>query len=147
MIINTYMPVEVISGKDCVKTFNRYNTLGKKCAIITGKNMYKKCPVIDDLKEALTKNGVGYLLICEAENNPSPANVFAMAKKTVKFGAEFIIGVGGGSSMDAAKAAALVITNPEVTEETLFAFEFKNKPMPSIMIGTTAGTGSFNYSG
>ena len=39
--INTYMPVEVISGKDCVKTFDRYNSLGEKCAIITGKNMYK----------------------------------------------------------------------------------------------------------
>lgn len=140
--INTYMPVEVVSGKDCVKTFNRYNTLGRKCSIITGKNMYKKCSVIDDLKEALTQNGVEYLLLCEAENNPTPANVFAMAKKTIDFGAEFIIGVGGGSSMDAAKAAALVITNEGVTEDNIFSFEFKNKPMPSIMIGTTAGTGS-----
>ena len=140
--INTYMPVEIISGKDCVKKFDRYNTFGKKCAIITGKNMYKKCSVIDDLKEALTKNGVEYILICEAENNPTPANVFAMAAKAVDFGAEFIIGVGGGSSMDAAKAAALVITNESVTEENIFSFDFKNKPMPSIMIGTTAGTGS-----
>lgn len=140
--MNTYMPVEIVSGKDCVKKFDRYNTLGKKCAIITGKNMYKKCSVIDDLKEALTKNGVEYILICEAENNPTPENVFSMAEKAVDFGAEFIIGVGGGSSMDAAKAAALIITNPGVTTENIFAFDFKHKPMPSIMIGTTAGTGS-----
>ncbi len=140
--MNTYMPVEIISGKDCVKNFDRYNTLGKKCAIITGKNMYKKCSVIDDLKGALVKNGVEYSLICEAENNPTPENVFAMAEKAVSFGAEFIIGVGGGSSMDAAKAAALVITNPGVSPENIFSFEFTHKPMPSIMIGTTAGTGS-----
>ncbi|MBQ2881897.1 MAG: iron-containing alcohol dehydrogenase [Clostridia bacterium] len=140
--INTYMPVEVISGKDCVKTFDRYNSLGEKCAIITGKNMYKKCSVIDDLKEALTKNGVSYVLICEAENNPTPQNVFSMAKKAVDFGADFIIGVGGGSSMDAAKAASLVITNDGVTEDNIFKYDFKNKPLPSIMIGTTAGTGS-----
>lgn len=140
--LNTYMPVEVVSGKDCIKNFDRYNSLGKKCAIITGKNMYKKCSVIDDLKESLSRNGVSYVLICEAENNPTPQNVFSMAKKVVDFGAEFIIGVGGGSSMDAAKAAALVITNPGVTEENIFKFDFKNKPLPSILIGTTAGTGS-----
>ncbi len=140
--INTYMPVEVISGKGCVKTFDRYNSLGERCAVITGKNMYKKCSVIDDLKEALTKNGVSYVLICEAENNPTPQNVFTMAKKAVDFGADFIIGVGGGSSMDAAKAASLVITNDGVTEDNIFKYDFKNKPLPSIMIGTTAGTGS-----
>ncbi len=44
--------------------------------------------------------------------------------------------------MDAAKAAALVITNPGVSPENIFSFEFTNRPMPSIMIGTTAGTGS-----
>lgn len=140
--INTYMPVEIISGKDCVKNFSRYNLLGNKCAIITGKNMYKKCPVIDDLKVALLKNNVEYILICEAENNPTPKNVFSMAAKAIEFGAEFIIGVGGGSSMDAAKAAALVITNSGVSEDNIFKYKFENKPLPSIMIGTTAGTGS-----
>lgn len=140
--MNTYMPVEIVSGKDCVKNFTRYNTLGKKCAIITGKNMYKKCSVIDDLKSALEANGVEYIVICEAENNPTPKNVFTMAAKAVEFGAEFIIGVGGGSSMDAAKAAALVITNDGVTEDNIFSYDFKQKPLPSIMIGTTAGTGS-----
>ena len=89
--INTYMPVEVISGKGCVKTFDRYNSLGERCAVITGKNMYKKCSVIDDLKEALTKNGVSYVLICEAENNPTPQNVFTMAKKAVEIGTNIAV--------------------------------------------------------
>lgn len=140
--IDTYMPVKIISGKDCVKKFTKYRTLGKKCAVITGKNLYKKCSVIDDVKFALEKNGVEYIVICEAENNPTPQNVFSMVRKAKTFGAEFIIGAGGGSSMDAAKATSLIMGNPGVTEDTIFSYDYKCKPLPSVMIGTTAGTGS-----
>ena len=137
-----YCPVEIVYGKDAVKNFKGYSAFGKKCAVITGRNMYKTSPVIDDLTAALEKNAVEALVLAEAGNNPTVENVYDLAEKVKSFGAEFIIGVGGGSSMDAAKATALIAANPQVDPKEIFVYSDWKKPLPSIMIGTTAGTGS-----
>jgi len=135
-------PVEIISGTNCVLEYDGYKKFGNKGAVITGKNMYKHCPAVNDVCEALKKNGIDYILITEAENNPSVASVFDFADRVNKYGAEFVVGIGGGSSMDTAKAVALVASNPGVTQETVFSYKYQNPPIPSIMVGTTAGTGS-----
>lgn len=140
--ISTYMPVEIISGKNCVLTFDRFGVLGKRCTVITGHNMHNRCGAVTDIETALRKNSIEYQVLCEADNNPTPENVISLAAKASSFGSDFIVGAGGGSSMDAAKAAALIASNPGVTPDTVFTYDYKNKPLPSVMVGTTAGTGS-----
>jgi len=58
-----------------------------------------------------------------------------------KFTADFVIGIGGGSPIDAAKAIAILAKN-DINDEQLFNCSYKNKPLPVVAVPTTAGTGS-----
>lgn len=137
------MPVRIVSGTGCVRGFSDYARLGRKCLIVTGRNLYKSSSVFSDLYAGLARCGVEYQLFAQVENNPSVQTVYAAADAARTFGADFIVGVGGGSAMDAAKVAALLCTNPQVCEDAIFDPDvFTSLPMPLILIGTTAGTGS-----
>lgn len=78
------------------------------------------------------------------ELTPEPALELAdVCTKAVKeFGAEIVIGVGGGSSMDVAKAAAVLVTNGGNAVEYVGVDTVKKPGLPTIMIPSTAGTGS-----
>ena len=137
------MPVRLVSGEGIVARYDGYSKLGKLCLIISGKNLYKHSSVFADLQKGLRNCGVDYKTFFEVENNPSYETVKRAVSAVRDFGADFIVGVGGGSSMDAAKATALLCANPQVTETDIFnASAFVNKPLPLLVIGTTAGTGS-----
>lgn len=137
-----YSPTEVVFGKGCVKSFDRFSGFGSKCVIITGKNMYKRNSALSDTIFALEKCGIEYIVIKEAENNPSVKSVISFASQILEFGAEFIIGLGGGSSMDTAKATAIAAADPDICENNIFSVPYSAPALPVILIGTTAGTGS-----
>lgn len=146
------MPVRIISGEGCVSSFGKFRDLGGKCAIITGKNSHKTCPASGDVKKALSEQGVEYIFLAEAENNPTFANVCDMTGKVLSFGADFLVGIGGGSAMDAAKAAALFATSGIPRDGLLYDLNGNlipdiysypySAPLPLVLVGTTAGTGS-----
>ncbi|MBO5037160.1 MAG: iron-containing alcohol dehydrogenase [Clostridia bacterium] len=142
MKYSVYSPTEIYSGAGCVLSFGKFSEYGKKCAVITGKNMYKKNSVLSDTLKALENENISCLTIAEAENNPSVKSVFDFSNRVKEFGAEFIIGIGGGSSMDTAKAVAIVAANDYLTEDTVFSVPSDAETLPVILIGTTAGTGS-----
>ena len=56
-------------------------------------------------------------------------------------GADFIVGIGGGSPLDAAKAIAVMAIN-EISQQDLMAKKWTNEPLPTVAVPTTAGTGS-----
>lgn len=56
--------------------------------------------------------------------------------------ADFLLGIGGGSVMDAAKAAAWLANNRATDIDRLFSCELRHPPLPLALVGTTAGTGS-----
>lgn len=137
------MPVRLVSGEGIVARYDGYSALGKRCLIISGKNLFKHSSVFADLQKGLRSCGVEYKTFFEVENNPSYETVLRAVEEVRNFGADFVVGVGGGSSMDAAKATALLCANPQISAKNLFsADEFVNKPLPLLLIGTTAGTGS-----
>ena len=53
-----------------------------------------------------------------------------------------VVGIGGGSALDAAKAAAVFAANPGLDEEGFYRKAWENSPLPLLLVGTTAGTGS-----
>ena len=80
-------------------------------------------------------------------NNPSIEETVEGGAVCKSFGADFLIGIGGGSPLDAAKAIAVYATNPpdedsEFKMYDIFTGDFKNDPLPMVAIPTTAGTGS-----
>lgn len=138
-------PVKIFEDIDCVtKHSSELASLGTHALIVTGKHSSRINGSLSDVMRALSSNGV----ICEifdgVKQNPDVESVMAARELGLSKGVNFVIGVGGGSPMDAAKAVALMINHPEYNEDFLFD-ETKsdiNDALPLAAVPTTAGTGS-----
>ncbi|MBQ4424443.1 MAG: iron-containing alcohol dehydrogenase [Lachnospiraceae bacterium] len=138
-----YMPGRLIVGENAVRTNAALlKTYGLRCLIVTGGSSAKKSGALADVTEALKEQGIAFELFDGIEQNPSVASCLRAGRMAAAFGAQFILGIGGGSPMDASKTIAVVTANPELTEEKLYAYEWKENPLPIVLVGTTAGTGS-----
>ncbi len=142
-----FMPTKVFAGAHAVRENADALILGKKAMIVTGKTSAQKSGALSDVTEVLEKNGVSYVVFDEIENNPTIETCVRGGEKAHAFGADFIIGIGGGSPLDAAKAIAVYAVNPpkegtDFTVMDIFGGKFKNAPLPMTAIPTTAGTGS-----
>lgn len=141
--MNFYMPVKLYTGTDCVENHKEVlQTLGKKCLLVTGASSAKRCGALDDVERVLTALGIEYTLYDRIGSNPKVELCQKAGEQGAAFGAEFVIGIGGGSPLDAAKAAAVFSANPGMTEETFYGKAWSRPPLPVVLIGTTAGTGS-----
>ena len=141
MNLNSFMPVKLVTGAGCVrKSTKELAKLGKTCLIVTGKTAAKVCGALQDVTETLESNGQKWMLFDGIGQNPKLTDCMAAAEKAV--GADFIVGIGGGSALDAAKCIAVLAANPGMTQAQLYAFDWPNPPLKTVAVGTTAGTGS-----
>lgn len=114
---------------------------------------FKKALVCSDpdlIKFGLTKKvtdvldgaGVAYEIFSEIKPNPTIENVQAGVEAFKKSAADFIVAIGGGSSMDTAKAVGIIITNPDFADVRSLegVADTKNKCVPIFAVPTTAGT-------
>ena len=137
-----YMPAKVLFGKDCVmNNKEEFCALGKKALIFTGRRSAKLNGSLNDVTDALNAVGIGYAVFDEVEENPSLETLEKAAKLGIAEEADFVIGIGGGSPMDAAKGAAYLIANPEMSADMLMK-DGTYRHIPIAEIATTAGTGS-----
>ena len=114
---------------------------------------FKKALVCSDpdlIKFGLTKKvtdvldgaGVAYEIFSDIKPNPTIENVQAGVDAFKKSAADFIVAIGGGSSMDTAKAVGIIITNPDFADVRSLegVADTKNKCVPIFAVPTTAGT-------
>src|SRR5690606_4102226 len=118
-----------------------FSAIGRKALIVTGRRSAKINGSYDDVRQALSETGVGYVLFDEVEENPSLETIERGRETGKKNQVDFVIGIGGGSPMDAAKAIALFIKNPEINKENIFSAG-KLDSIPVVAVPTTSGTGS-----
>ena len=143
MDFNFYFPVRVISGNNCIKeNYSLLAPFGKKCLIVTGGSSAKKSGALSDVTEALKKSGTAFEIYDKITENPRIDHCHEAGCAARSFDAEYIIGIGGGSPLDAAKAVAVYAANPDFAPEDIYTSEPRNKALPIIAIGTTSGTGS-----
>ena len=143
MTLNSFMPVKLITGSGCVRSSAKeLAKLGKSCLIVTGRKSAKVCGAFQDVTETLDNNGQKWLLFDEIGQNPKLTDCMAAAEKAIAAGAEFILGIGGGSALDAAKCIAVLAANPGLNQTQLYSFDWANAPLKIAAVGTTAGTGS-----
>lgn len=143
MNMNFFVNTRLITGVDCVRNnAERLGSYGDRCLIVTGASSAKKCGALDDVTEALDSTGVKYEIYDKICQNPTVESCFEAGKLACEINADFIIGIGGGSPLDASKAIAVVAANPDITEESLYAMNWAEQPIPVVAVGTTAGTGS-----
>lgn len=131
-----YLPTRIYSERDCVKKYGaEWAALGKKALIVTGKSSASNGSLAD-VTEVLEEQGVPYYIFDETEPNPSVEMVMKVRDIGVQEQADFVIGIGGGSPMDAAKAIALMIANKEKGADFLYQ-KGEDTALPVVEVPTT----------
>lgn len=143
MDFSLYMPVRVISGEGCVRSHAAaLQEMGERFLILTGSGSAKASGALDDVQEVLRQAGAVFHVFDGITANPLLSQCRAAARLAQDIRADAVIGIGGGSVMDAAKAAAWLAANDPDDTASLYALSLAHPPVPLALIGTTAGTGS-----
>lgn len=144
-----HVPTKMIFGCGALKTLHEYDLPGKKALIvITADNSMRTYGYLDMLTHELDLANVTYVVYDKITPNPEVKNIDEAANICKQEKCDFVIGLGGGSSMDGAKGIALAAVNPEPfwTYSTTQkggkkALDVVN-PLPTVEVTTTAATGS-----
>lgn len=115
---------------------------GFKNVLVCSDSTLVKAGVTTKVTDLLEKDNISYFLFSDIKANPTIENVLAGVKAAKDFGADCIVAVGGGSSMDTAKAIGIILTNPEFGDVRSLegVAPTKNPCLPIIAVATTAGT-------
>ena len=87
----------------------------KKAFVSTDKDLIK-FGVADKVLSVLDKVGIPYVVFSDIKPNPTVSNVNAGVKAFAESGADFILAIGGGSSIDTSKAIGIITNNPEFSD-------------------------------
>ena len=141
--MNFYIPVKVYSEENCVINHSaELASLGTRALIVTGKSSARRCGAFQDVTDALSKHGISWVEFAQVEENPSVETVMKARELGCREGVDFVIGIGGGSPMDAAKAIALMIRHADRDWTYMYDKSAETSAIPVAEIPTTAGTGS-----
>ena len=135
------VPAHIITGKGAIEEAKGYiKSYGKKALIVTGKHVVKST-MMQSLRDILDDIEVEYSIFDGITGEPTDCMIEEGVKLYQETNCEFIIGIGGGSPLDSAKAIGAMITNPGAIAD-YNGKEIPNKIPPVVAIPTTAGTGS-----
>ena len=138
-----YMPVNILGGKNALQNNKSvFSELGKKCLIVTGSTSAKKSGALDDLTQIFNELNIEYAIFDKITENPLTVTCYEGGKIAREINADFVVGIGGGSPLDASKAVCVYATNPHIVNDGIYTETVKNPPLPLALIGTTSGTGS-----
>ncbi|MEG1686652.1 MAG: lactaldehyde reductase [Angelakisella sp.] len=133
-------------------SFHGKGAIGEIPGIVSAKGYHKaflcsdpdllKFHVTQKVTELLDSKGMAYEVYSDIKPNPTIENVQHGVAAFQKSGADYIIALGGGSSMDTAKAIGIIINNPEFADVRSLegVAPTKNKMVFTIAVPTTAGT-------
>ena len=112
-----------------------------KVLVVTDKALFE-CGVTARVTEVLDRAGIAYEVYSEVKPNPTIKNVLDGVEACKNAGADVIVAVGGGSSIDTAKGISIVMTNPDRADIVSLngLSNTENKGMPIIALPTTSGT-------
>ena len=139
-----FVPTNIYIENDCVKNHaDLLCAIGQRALIVTGHNSAAANGSLNDVTNTLIAGDIPYLIFSEVEENPSTDTVEKATQIAQKFNADFIIGIGGGSAIDAAKAVALLLVNPDINADEIHnAPNHPRNHAPVVAVPTTCGTGS-----
>ena len=138
-----YMPTRLFTGENCLfQNSGMFASYGSRCLIVTGKHAAKQSGALDDVMKVLEENSISASVYDGVTQNPPLAACMEAGSMAHETGADFLIGIGGGSSLDAAKAASVFAANEGLDEAGFYSSVWPNSPLPVILVGTTSGTGS-----
>lgn len=137
------MPKSVLYGRNSLEKLGEQSKkLGKRAFIVTDTIM-EKLGYVEKCIQQLNKKSITVSTYNKVDAEPTNIHVLEALSLCKEEKCDFIIGIGGGSCIDAAKAVAVLYTNGgEVEDYVQKDIDIENNPLPLIAIPTTSGTGS-----
>lgn len=148
MSFNMYVPTRTLFGAGQLKKLKNQIMPGKKAIIVISNGKSTRINgYLDRVEEQLKLAGVERAVFDKVEPNPLKSTVMLGSAFARENGCDFVVALGGGSCIDAAKAIAVMAANPGdlwdyIQSGTGKRKAIENKPLPIVAITTTAGTGS-----
>ncbi|MGN0594365.1 MAG: iron-containing alcohol dehydrogenase, partial [Hominimerdicola sp.] len=138
-----YLPVNLMFGRGKVSQIGTAAAAyGQKALIVTGGSSSKKSGLLNRVQDYLEAAGVKSVVFDKVSQNPLTTTAAEGALFAKTNGCNCVIGVGGGSIMDCAKAIAFLSVNDGDINEYIFNRIPGGEALPMIAIPTTCGTGS-----
>ena len=138
-----YLPVKIYQEENCILNHRKeLAALGTKAMLVTGKHSSRLNGSLQDVEEALTLEGIPFIIYDDIEENPSMETVMKAREIGIQEKVDFVVGIGGGSPMDAAKAIAMMICHPDQDADFLYEKDSDSTALPVAEVPTTCGTGS-----
>jgi len=146
-ILKAWKPTKIHFGEGSIQQVGEVvKKYAKKTLLTIGKGSIKKSGVLDSISQALEKNSITYKIVEGVEPNPSKETVYRIVYHLLAGDFNCLLAIGGGSVIDAAKAAAILGTIKEGQIDDYFGVGMVSKKVKRIMdliaIPTTSGTGS-----
>ncbi len=113
----------------------------RKLLLVTDKGLHK-AGVLEAAKASLAAEGFAVTIFDDVVADPPEAVLFDCVAEGRKAGADIVLGIGGGSSMDVAKLAAVMLTTDQPLKELYGIGKVQGARVPLVQVPTTAGTGS-----
>ncbi len=148
MSFTMYIPTRTLFGAGQLNNLKDQVMPGKKAMIVISNGKSTRANgYLDRVEEQLKLAGVETVVFDKVEPNPLKSTIMLGSAFARENGCDFVLALGGGSCMDAAKAIAIMATNPGDLWDYVQSGSGKrkaieNKPLSIVAITTTAGTGS-----
>ena len=140
---NFSVPRHIVYGENALEKLG--TLVGKRAAIVTGGSSMKKHGFLDRAAALLQQAGMQTIVIDGVEPNPSGATVQRGAQEMLAFGPDWIVAIGGGSALDAAKVMWCFYEHPQLSFEDIIPVgsmpPLRNKAR-FVAIPSTSGTAS-----
>jgi alcohol dehydrogenase class IV len=143
MTFQYHLPVNLLFGRGRIKELGVIAAMyGKRALIVTGQNSTKKTGLLERAVNLLKEAGAEVVIFDQVSQNPMTTTAEKGAELAREEGCSVVIGLGGGSIMDCAKAIAFLICNEGDINDYIFNRKTGTEAQPLILIPTTCGTGS-----
>lgn len=136
------VPKDIVFGENALEYLSTLE--GKRATLVTGGSSMKKFGFLDEAQKQLQKAGMEVSIIDGVEPNPSIDTVIRGGKELAAFNPDWIVAIGGGSALDAAKIMWVYYEYPDTKFEDLVNFKFPTLRTKAKMIAvpSTSGTAS-----
>lgn len=142
-MINFNVPSTLIVGGGASGEIgNQLQRIRCKHALIVTDAYMLECGIVDRIAGYIKEKGISVSVFSDVVPDPTDKNVYDGLDKYKTVGADAIVGLGGGSPMDTAKAIAILANNPPPISLYAGLHKVANAGAPLVLIPTTAGTGS-----
>ena len=137
------LPTDIHFGCGTLKSLPEHiHALGGSKAFMVTDRGVEEAGILAKAEHHLQAASIAFTACDRVKPDSGSALIDETAEELKKSGCDVVVGIGGGSSLDTAKAVAALATNPGSALNYVGLHKVRNRPLPMVAIPTTAGTGS-----